>query len=152
MAEVFTIGSYVEGNEVKTNRFVRGYLAGYVLLDKTNPSSLSVEINITNSKTVYITMESIKLVSPYETLLKALKDCGLDYKDGKIVGCHHPKFCTGDIARHKNYGDLEKGNIVITYVSEQGYSYRFQDGSGGGTFGFSLEDDYNLVVISKSEN
>lgn len=143
--EKIRIRDYVEGNDAKHGRFYRGYLVGYVLLDKTDPGSIVAEVAVTNSKSVYITMESLKPVSRYETLLKALEECGLKYEEGKIVGRHQPKFSAGDIARHKNYGDRIEGNIVITYVSERGYSYNYQNNMGGGTFGFSGEDDYNLI-------
>lgn len=143
------IRDYVEGNDAKRGRFYRGYLEGYALLDKTDPGSIVAEVAVTNSKSVYITMESLKPVSRYETLLKALEECGLKYEEGKIVGRHHPKFSAGDIARHKNYGNRTEGNIVITYVSECGYSYNYQNNTGGGTFGFSYEDDYNLIKEDK---
>lgn len=145
MYRTISIGNYVEGYEIDTNFFVRGYLTGYALADHTNPDSIVAVIAKDHSHKVRITKKSMKLVSRYETLLKALEEYGLQYVDGKVVNRPQPKFSIGDIARHKNYGELESGNIIITYVHEGGYSYTFENGCGGGTFGFSSEKDYNLI-------
>lgn len=140
------IGDYVEGREVETKNFVRGTLMGYALQDHTDPESVVAVVAKDHSHTdIHIIKGSLSLVSRYETLLRALRDSGLDYVDGKIVGRHVPKFCAGDIVRHKNYGELTCGDCRITYVSGKGYSYMYADGSGGGTFGFSGEKDYNLI-------
>ena len=139
------IGSYVEGYEVNTNIFVRGYLVGYALLDYTNPDSIVAEVAKDHSHETQIVRESMKLVSRYETLLKALEEYGLKYVDGKIVNHPQPKFAVGDIIRHKNYGDNTAGNAIVTYVHDGGYSYTMANQCGGGTFGFSGEDDYNLI-------
>ena len=68
------IGSYVQGTEVSTGVFTRGYLVGYKLMDKTDPNSIAAEIEKDHSHSVYITMDSMKLVSRYETLLKKLEE------------------------------------------------------------------------------
>lgn len=141
------IGDYVEGREVKTETFVRGTLMGYTLQDSTDPDSVVAVVAKDHSHTgIHIIKESLSLVSRYETLLRALQNSGLDYVDGKIVGRHVPKFCVGDIVRHKNYGERTCGNCRITYVSENGYSYMYANNAGGGTFGFSGEEDYNLIM------
>lgn len=140
-----SIGSYVDGDDVKNGFHYRGYLTGYVLMDKTDPNSICAEVATDHSHTVIIKRDTMRLVSRYETLLKALEEYGLKYEDGKVLGRPQPKFSIGDIARHKNYGENASGNVEIAYVSERGYSYRFQNGSGGGTFGFNSEDDYNLI-------
>lgn len=143
---IIHVGDYVEGREVKTDRFVRGTLMGYTLQDHTDPDSVVAVIAKDHSHTdIHITKASMSLVSRYETLLKALHNSGLDYVNGKIVGRHVPKFCAGDIVRHKNYGDQTRWNCRITYVSENGYSYLYTDNAGGGTFNFSGECDYNLI-------
>jgi len=140
------IGDYVVGREVETKNFVRGTLMGYALQDHTDPESVVAVVAKDHSHTdIHIIKESLSLVSRYETLLMALQNSGLDYVDGKIVGRHVPKFCVGDIVRHKNYGEQTCGDCRITYVSENGYSYMYANDSGGGTFGFSGEEDYNLI-------
>lgn len=140
------VGDYVEGREVDTNNFTRGTLMGYALQDHTNPDSVVAVVAKDHSHTdIHIVKESLSLVSRYETLLRALRNSGLDYVDGKIIGRHVPKFCAGDIVRHKNYGEQAVGNARITYVSENCYSYIYTNGSGGGTFGFKCENDYNLI-------
>ena len=144
------IGSYVQGTEVDTGFFARGYLVGYKLMDKTDPNSIAAEIEKDHSHSVFITMDSMKLVSRYETLLKKLEEYGLKYIDGKIIGRPQPKFAIGDIARHKNYSD-KAGDVIITYVCEHGYTYMFANGSGGGTFGFSAEKDYNLIKSNNND-
>lgn len=140
-----TIGTYVEGYTVEHNSFERGYLTGYALLDHTDPNSIVAVIAKDHSHEVLIKKESMKIVSRYETLLKALEEYGLKYIEGKVVGRPQPKFAPGDTARHKNYGDNPSGDITITYVDERGYSYVYDNGCGGGTFGFSGESDYNLI-------
>lgn len=142
---MISIGSYVEGYDVKTNIFYRGYLTGYVLMDNTDPNSICAKVAINHSLSVIINRDTMKLVSRYETLLKALEEYGLKYEDGKVVGRQKPKFNIGDIARHKNYGEDERGNIVIVYIWDNGYNYRYQYNSDGGSFGFIFENEYNLV-------
>lgn len=139
------IGSYVEGRTVEHNFFERGYLIGYALLDHTDPDSIVAVIAKDHSHEVQIKRDSMKIVSRYETLLKALEEYGLKYIEGKVVGRPQPKFAVGDIIRHKNYGDDTAGNAIVTYVHDNGYSYTMANHYGGGTFGFSGEDDYNLI-------
>ena len=140
----FKIGEYVEGTS-PSNRHVRGYLVGYQLLDDTNPDSVVAKVAVNNSQESLIIPKTMKEVSQYEKIIKALDEAGLRYENGKIEGKHQPKFMTGDILRHKAYGNNESGNIVITYVYDGGYNYNYQDNCGGGSFGWYWEKDYEII-------